>query len=137
MFKLDSSNLKLWDSSPIQGYGEEAEMELYQRLLGHLEILKPDRTNEDVVFEVMLKLGQDLCETVTPLEINGKTVYGIGAEVKIIVCLADDIQPEDAEAMADYAPGRIIFADSCFSSTEQKSNVRLTLKDKGITIKTL
>jgi len=137
VFKLDSSNLKLWDGSPIQGYGEDAEMELYQRLLDHLEILKPDRTNEDVVFEVMLKLGQDLCETVTTIEVNGKTVYGIGETIKIIVCLADDIQPKDAETMADYAPGRIIFADSCFSSTEQKSNVRLTLKDKGITIKTL
>jgi hypothetical protein len=85
----------------------------------------------------MLKLGQDLCETVQPLDINGKTVYGVGAEVKFIVCLADDVQPEDAAAMAEYAPGRIIFADSCFSTTEQKSNVRLTLKDKGITIKTL
>jgi adenine-specific DNA-methyltransferase len=137
VFKLDSSNLKQWDGSPIRGYGEEAEMELYQRLLDHLEILKPDRTNEDVVFEVMLKLGQDLCETATPLEINGKIVYGIGENVKIIVCLAGEIQPEDAAAMAEHAPGRIIFADSCFSSTEQKSNVRLTLKDKGITIKTL
>jgi adenine-specific DNA-methyltransferase len=143
VFKLDSSNLKLWDSSPIRGYGEDAEEELYQRLLDHLEILKPDRSEEDVTFEVMLKLGQDLCEVVTPLDINGKTVYGVGApsdrlqDVKFIVCLAPDVQPEDAKAMAEYAPGRIIFADSCFSNTEQKSNVRLTLKDKGITIKTL
>ncbi|MDL2232503.1 site-specific DNA-methyltransferase [Ruminococcaceae bacterium OttesenSCG-928-L11] len=137
VFKLDSSNLNLWDGSPIRGYGEDAEEELYQRLLDHLEILKSDRQSEDVVFEVMLKLGQDLCEVAQPLDVNGKMVYGVGAEVKFIVCLADDIQPEDASAMAEYAPGRIVFADSCFSSTEQKSNVRLTLKDKGITIKTL
>jgi hypothetical protein len=39
--------------------------------------------------------------------------------------------------MADYAPGRIIFAEQCFANSEAKSNVRLTLKDKGISIKTL
>jgi adenine-specific DNA-methyltransferase len=84
-----------------------------------------------------LKLGQDLCEVVQPLDINGKTVYGVGADVTFIVCHAPDVQLEDAAAMAEYAPGRIIFADSCFSNTEQKSNVRLTIKDKGITVKTL
>ena len=83
----------------------------------------------------MLKLGQDLCETITTLNVDCKTVYGIGENVKIIVCHADDVQPKDAAAIAEYAPGRIIFADNCFSSTEQKSNLRLTLIDKGITIK--
>jgi hypothetical protein len=39
--------------------------------------------------------------------------------------------------MADYAPGRIVFADRCFTTTEEKANVRLALRDKGITIKTL
>ena len=74
---------------------------------------------------------------IIPIDINGKTVYGVGAEVKFIVCLASGITPEDAEEMADYAPGRIIFADACFENSEQKSNVRLSLKDKGIAIKTL
>jgi adenine-specific DNA-methyltransferase len=136
VFRLDSSNLKQWDSSPITDY-ENAEEILLERFMNHLDILKRDRSPEDVIFEVMLKLGQDLCETITPLEVNGKTVYAVGEEVTFIVCLAEDIQAEDAEAMAAYAPGRIIFADRCFTTTEQKSNVRLTLKDKGITIKTL
>jgi hypothetical protein len=69
--------------------------------------------------------------------VRGKTVYGVGANVKFIVCLAYGIMPEDAAAMAEYAPGRIVFADSCFDNSEQKSNVRLTLKDKGISIKAL
>jgi len=136
VFKLDSSNLSVWDSSPIMD-DEHGEEILLQRLLDHLDILKRDRTDEDVVFEVMLKLGQDLCEVVTPLDVNGKTVYGVGADVTFIVCLAEGITVKDAEAMAEYAPGRIVFADRCFTSTEQKANVRLTLRDKGVTIKTL
>ena len=140
VFKLDSSNLKLWDDAPITG--ENALLELEARIYGMLDTIKPDRTNMDVVYEVMLKLGQKLTQPIIPIELkSGRTVYGVGTgegtEVKFIVCLTYGITPEDADEMADYAPGRIIFADSCFDNSEQKSNVRLTLKDKGITIKAL
>lgn len=104
---------------------------------GMLEIIKDDRSNLDVVYEVMLKLGQDLCGEIQELDINGKTVYGVGADVDFIVCLAERITPEDAEAMAKYAPKRIIFSDKCFDNTTDKSNVKLTLRDRGINIKML
>ncbi|GHU94892.1 site-specific DNA-methyltransferase [Clostridia bacterium] len=135
VFKLDSSNLKLWDDSPI--VGDDAVTLFTQRLYEHIDILKDDRSDADVVYEVMLKLGQDLCEPILPLDINGKTVYGVCADVKFAVCLAQHFTPEDAEALAEYAPGRVIFADQCFDNSTDKSNVKLTLRDKGITIKTL
>jgi adenine-specific DNA-methyltransferase len=136
VFRLDSSNLKLWDDSPIVG---EDRVEIFtQRLLGMLEILKPDRSDVDVVYEVMLKLGQDLCEPIVAIDLpNDRRVYGVGADVKFIVCLAVNIDVEDAEIMAAYAPGRIVFADQCFVNSEAKSNVKLTLRDKGITIRVL
>jgi len=140
VFKLDSSNLKLWDDSPIAG--ENALLELERRILGMLDIVKTDRSNMDVVYEVMLKLGQELTKPIIPIDLgDGKTVYGVGtgdgAEVKFIICLAHGITPKDAEAMAEYAPGRIVFADACFDNSEQKTNVKLTLRDKGIAIKAL
>jgi len=61
----------------------------------------------------------------------------VGADVKFIVCLAPDITADDVEIMAEYAPGRIVFADKCFTGSEAKSNVKLTLRDKGITIRVL
>ena len=136
VFKLDSSNLKVWDDSPLTG--DDAIAMFEQRMLEYLDVLVPGRTPVEVVYEVMLKLGQDLCEPIAEIELaGGRVVYGVGADVKFIVCLAQGITPEDAAAMAEYAPGRIIFAEQCFGNTEQKSNVRLTLKDKGISIKTL
>ena len=136
VFKLDSSNLKLWDDSPITC--ENAVETFEQRLLGMLEILKPDRSDVDVVYEVMLKLGQDLCEPICAIELeDNRQVYGVGADVKFIVCFAQNITPEDAAVMAEYAPGRIIFADQCFNNSTDKSNVKLTLRDKGVTIKVL
>jgi adenine-specific DNA-methyltransferase len=136
VFKLDSSNLKVWDDSPIGG--ENALDLLQARIAGMLDILKPDRTDEDVVYEVMMKLGQDLCEPIVPIALDGgRKVYGVGAEVKFIVCLAENVTPEDAAVMADYAPGRIVFADECFTNSTDKSNVKLTLRDKGIAIRVL
>jgi adenine-specific DNA-methyltransferase len=153
VFKLDSSNLKLWDDSPIGG--ENALTELEARIAGMLDILKRDRTDEDVVYEVMLKLGQDLCSPIVPIELpmqnKKRFVYGVGylekdyselripnsELIKFIVCIAHDITVEDAEIMADYAPGRIVFSDQCFNNSTDKSNVKLTLRDKGIAIRVL
>ena len=134
VFKLDTSNLKIWDNTPIPG-NDLNQLEL--RLRDMLEVIKDDRSNLDVVYEVMLKLGQDLCEDIVPLDINGKTVYGIGADITFIVCLSQGITPEDAESMAEYAPGRIIFSEQCFNDTTDKSNVKLTMRDRGITMKML
>jgi adenine-specific DNA-methyltransferase len=136
VFKLDTSNLKLWDDMPVTG--DDALTELEARLRNMLDIIKSDRSEIDVVYEVMLKLGQELTEPITMIDLgNRKVVYGVGEEVKFIVCLAQGITPDDADAMAEYKPGRIIFADTCFNNSEQKSNVKLTLRDKGIAIKTL
>jgi adenine-specific DNA-methyltransferase len=133
VFKLDSSNMKIWDDSPT------TSVEVFeQRLLDYLDVLVPGRSDTDLVYEIMLKMGQDLCEPICAIDLGGgRQIYGVGADVKFIVCTAANITPEDAALMADYAPGRIIFAEQCFTSTEQKSNVRLALKDRGITIKTL
>lgn len=136
VFKLDSSNLKIWDDSPI--VGEDAISLFESRLTDYLDVLVPNRTAIDVVYEIMLKLGQDLCEPIVTIDLpNDRQVYGVGADVKFIVCIAPNITVEDAALMAEYAPGRIVFAEQCFTTTEQKSNVRLTLKDLGISIRTL
>ena len=132
VFKLDSSNLKIWDNTPVNDAADAM-----QRMMGMLEVIKPGRTELDVVYEVMLKLGQELDTEIVPLSIGEKTVYAITQEVLFIVCLAQHITAEDAEAMAEYAPGRIVFADGCFDSVTDASNVKLTLQNRGITIKVL
>jgi len=136
VFKLDTSNLKIWDDSPL--VGEAAATRLEERLLGHLDVLVPDRTPDDLVCEVMLKLGRDLCEPVSYFGLGtGKNVYLVGEENKIIICLDLGITPEDADVMAQYAPECVIFAEHCFSGCEAKSNVKLTLRDKGVAMRVL
>ena len=108
VFKLDSSNLKIWDDSPL--VGEEAATLFEQRMLDYLDVLVPGRTAVEVVYEVMLKLGQDLCEPIVAIDLpNSRQVYGVGEDVKFIVCLSPGITPEDAGVMADYALRRAVF----------------------------
>ena len=71
------------------------------------------------------------------MDINGKTVYGVGKNVAFMVCLAQRINAEDAEVMADYAPERVIFSDQCFDDLSDMSNVKLIMRQHGMTLKML
>ena len=54
VFKLDDSNIKSWDSAPI----EDTQIDIfYERLNSMIDTVKHDRTDMDVVYEVMLKMG--------------------------------------------------------------------------------
>ena len=134
VFKLDTSNIKKWDSNPINRPTAEQTSLFMQRLNDMIDSVKPDRTNLDLAFEVLLKLGNDLCEPVMSIEFDNVTAYAIGAECRFMVCLDEGITVEHAEQMAEYAPGIIVFGDKCFEDTTALANVDLALKDMGIDI---
>jgi len=132
VFKLDSSSLTEWDSSHVR---EENLHTLYDRLNGMVESVKHDRTDLDVVYEVMLKLGVPLSAAVEPVEIRGKTCYSIGEDTKLLVCLAANITAEDVEAMAARAPAKLILAESGLADDSAVSNAHYILRDRGIELK--
>jgi len=75
VFKLDASNLKTWDGTPI---GDGQLQMFYERLNSMIDTVKDDRTDMDVVYEVMLKMGITLDTPVTYIEVNNKIVYIVG-----------------------------------------------------------
>lgn len=131
VFKLDTSNLKTWDSTPI---GDNQLTLFYERLNSMIDTVKDDRTDMDVVYEVMLKMGITLDTPVTYIEVNGKIVYIVG-EFLLMVCLSDNITAEDMEGMAAYAPAKIVCAESGFADDSALSNAHYILKDKNIDLK--
>ncbi|MPL96608.1 hypothetical protein SDC9_42790 [bioreactor metagenome] len=132
VFKLDTSNLKTWDSTPI---ADDDLPTLYDRMNGMINRVKTDRTDMDMVCEVMLKLGVPLTYSVTPVKINGKTAYSVGDDCLLLICLAENVQPADAEAMAGYAPAKIIIARDSFANDTAMANAYYILRDKGIELK--
>ncbi len=131
VFKLDTSNLKIWDNTPIA----DAQIDLfYKRMNDMIDSIKDDRTDIDVVYEVMLKMGVPLDIPVTYTDINDKIAYVVG-DMLLLICLADNITAEDIEKMADFAPAKIVCAEQGFTDDSALSNAHYILKDKEIELK--
>ena len=81
VFKLASSNIRAWDLDRDK---------LAETLEASIEHLKLDRTEQDILFELLLKLGLDLTVPIVQRTIASKTVHSIGSGV-LLVCLAESI----------------------------------------------
>lgn len=132
VFKLDSSNLKTWDNTPVTV--EQMDL-LYERMNNMIHRVKSDRSDLDMVCEIMLKLGVPLTYSITAVVINGKTAYSIGDDCLLLICLAPDVQPEDVEQMAEYAPAKLIISRESFVDDTAMANAHYILKDHGVELK--
>ena len=132
VFKLDSSNLKTWDNTPVTA--EQLDL-LFERMNNMIHRVKSDRSDLDMVCEIMLKLGVPLTYSITAVEINGKIAYSIGDDCLLLICLAPDVQPEDIEQMAEYAPAKLIISRESFVDDTAMANAHYILKDHGVELK--
>jgi len=133
VFKLDSSNIRAW---------EPDREDLEKTLLDSVEHLKPGRTEADVLYEVLLKLGLDLCVPIERRTLGGKDVHAIGGGV-LMACLAEKITRSEVEALAQgivewhkaLAPAgdtTCVFRDSAFADDVAKTNLAAILEQHGI-----
>ena len=135
VFKLDTSNLKTWDAAPIDPQAGDVIGELVDRMNAMIHRVKPDRSDLDMVFEVMLKLGVPPTYAVTAVTINGKTAYSVGEDYLLLVCLAPDVRPEDVEQMAEYVPAKAIISRDSFADDTAMANAYYILRDRGVELK--
>jgi len=128
VFKLDSSNLKKW-----QPDRDNLEESLYNMVGNYVE----DRTELDVVYEIMLKYGIDLTLPLEEYTFDGKKVYSIGFGA-LVICLDDAITTDIATAIVglkdELAPEtmRVVMKDNGFAGDSVKTNVKETLRNAGI-----
>ncbi|MDL2319661.1 site-specific DNA-methyltransferase [Alistipes sp. OttesenSCG-928-B03] len=136
VFKLDTSNLKTWDATPVdQDDAEQLEL-LLDRMNDMVDTIKSDRSDTDMVYEIMLKMGVPLTYSVTPVEIGGKTAYSIGDESLLLVCLQEGLTAEIIERMAeDYLPSKMILSEKCFADDTAMANAHYILKERDIELK--
>lgn len=132
-FRLDKSNIREW-------YIEPDDIE--KSLLSHAEHILSDRSESDIAYELLLKLGLDLCVPMESKEIAGKTVEAVGGGV-LMLCLAEKIAAKEVEALAAgivawhkaLAPAgdsTVVFRDSAFADDVAKTNMAAILAQNGL-----
>ena len=135
VFKLDSTNIREWDLDRDK---------LAETLEASIEHLKTDRTEQDILFELLLKLGLDLCVPIEQKKIAGKDVYSIGGGV-LLVCLPEKIKRAEVEALAlgivawhkalgPAGDSTCVFRDSAFADDVAKTNLSAILQQHGLGI---
>lgn len=133
VFKLDSTNIRAW---------EPDRENLPETLLDNIEHIKPGRKEHDILYELLLKLGLDLCIPIEQKEMAGETVHSIGAGT-LFVCLAPQITREEVEELAlgmaqwhkELAPAgesTCVFRDSAFADDVAKANLTAILQQHGL-----
>ncbi len=132
-FKLDTSNIRAWNPNVSDLAGS---------LLANLEHIEDGRSESDVLYEILIKLGLDLCVHADLREIAGKPVHSIGGGT-LMACLDEHISVVDAEPLAlGIAAWReeqatagattAVFRDSAFENDVAKSNLAAILEQHGI-----
>lgn len=133
VFKLDSSNIREW---------EPDREDLDKTLLDSVEHLKSGRNEADMLYELLLKLGLDLCVPIETRTLGGKDVHAIGGGV-LMACLAEKITRGEVEGLAQgivqwhntLAPAgdtTCVFRDSAFADDVAKTNLAAILEQHGI-----
>lgn len=126
-FKLDSSNIRAWDGNPDA---------LEDNLFNAGSNIKENRTEEDVLYEILLKYGLDLTMPIEQKEIVGKQVFNIGMGA-LFICLGDNISTAVAEGIGKWkedqqpATTKVIFKDTGFTDVEKTNSMQI-LKRFGI-----
>ena len=119
VLKLDSSNMQDIYYSPAE-YNQ-------QTLFTKTESVKPDRTSEDLLFQVMLELGATLDSKIERMEIEGKTIYNI-ANNYLVACFDNEIDDSVVTAIAKMQPQYAVFRDSSMADDSTATNFEQIFK---------
>lgn len=129
VFKLDSSNIKEWDPDY-----ENLEYSLFERQ----DIIKMGRTNEDLLYEIIIKMGIEPTVGIEEIKFGEKIIYNIGMGA-LLICLEDEITEDlvaeipNHKSIIDEMDTKVVFKESGFRSDSAKMNAIQKLKQFGIT----
>ena len=113
VFKVDSSNMEDVYYRPADV--KQAQLDLFA------DNIKPDRTPEDLLFQVMLDLGITLSSSVDEEMLDGRKVFSV-ADGYLIACFDKDVTDETVKAIAKRHPFYAVFRDSGMANDSVMAN---------------
>ncbi len=121
VLKIDTSNMAEVYYNPAAISQED--------LFTQVDNLKPDRTEEDLLFQVMLDWGVDLTLPIRRETIANKTVFFVDKNA-LVACFDKQgtIDDEFVKELAKHQPVRAVFRDAGFKDDSAKINVEQVFK---------
>jgi len=97
-------------------------------LLSMVETVKSDRSDDDLLFQVLLDWGLDLAEEIQAERVGGSTIYSV-ADSALIACFSRDIPTEVVREIATRHPLRAVFLDAGFPNDSARINTEQTFHE--------
>ena len=89
-----------------------------------LDRVKEGRSDEDIIFEMMLKWGLELTYPIEKIEVSGYPCYSVAGDA-LVCCMQDGLTVEIIQAIADMAPDRVFMLDSILTDTLKLNAVQI------------
>ena len=126
VFKLDKSNFNIWDGTVNKDGDVSGQIEMF---INHID---PDASDEDILYELLIKAGFELTTNIEELELAGKKVYSI-ADNAFLICLDRKLTKEVITEMAKLQPARVVCLDTGFADNDQlKTNAVQIMKSHDV-----
>ena len=119
-FRVDTTNMAdISTTADALGQGELSEV---------IDSIKPNRTDEDLLFQVMLNWGLDLAESIAVEEVGSRRVLSV-ADDALIACFADELTNDVVRTIANRHPLRAVFLDSGFATDAARINAEQIFRE--------
>lgn len=119
VLKLDSNNMQDIYYSPK----DISQADLFSQV----DNVKPDRTGEDLLFQVMLELGATLDSKIETTTVAGKTIYNV-AEGYLVACFDQDVTDEVVKSIAQMQPAYAVLRDTSMKDDSTATNFEQIFK---------
>ena len=119
VLKLDSTNMQDIYYSPK----DISQADLFSQV----DNVKPDRTGEDLLFQVMLELGATLDSKIETTTVAGKTIYNV-AEGYLVACFDPDITDDVVKSIAQMQPAYAVLRDTSMKDDSTATNFEQIFK---------
>lgn len=119
VLKLDSTNMQDIYYSPK----DISQADLFSQV----DNVKPDRTGEDLLFQVMLELGAPLDSKIETTTVAGKTIYNV-AEGYLMACFDPDVTDDVVKSIAQMQPAYAVLRDTSMKDDSTATNFEQIFK---------
>ena len=113
VLKIDSSNFEDVSAEPA-AYTQES-------LMGLADNLKPGRTAEDILFQVMPQFQIPLSASIERQSVNGSTVFSVD-DGRLVACFDWNVSIDTIAEMAKMEPDYAVMRDASFAGDDAVSN---------------